>query len=223
MLVQIISDVACPWCRIGKRNLRQAAAQFTEETGEPVSLAFLPFLLDPVSPEEIGGDFRTRLMERKGMTPAQMDEMTRSVTRAADHYGLTFRFDRLTKVQDTLPAHELMSMLPERYTEPVMDLLMTAYFEEGEDVGDVDTLLRLASRAGVPQPDVNGLEQSLRSHSHASQVRAVIQQIQMSGVHGVPFFILDGAVAVNGAQAPETFVNALMQAWQARQEVAADG
>ena len=74
MQVQIVSDVVCPWCRIGKKNLADAAQEFTKQTGEQVEMTFLPYLLDPIRPEEEGESFRDRFLNRKGLSEQQMQE-----------------------------------------------------------------------------------------------------------------------------------------------------
>lgn len=220
MDVQIVSDVVCPWCRIGKHNLRTAAAQFTAETGEEVSITFLPYLLDPIRPEELGESFRDRFVKRKGLDPQQMEAMFASVTEAGKRYGLHYDFGKVEVAVDTVPAHELMELVPEGRREALMDALMTDYFERGTNIGDVNELLRIARESGIPQEEVNAIEPALRNRRMESQVRGMIQQIQQAGVQGVPFFILNGRLAVQGGQPPEVFLDALKQAHAANAQEA---
>lgn len=222
MDVQIISDVVCPWCRIGKVNLAKAAEQFSAETGEQVNLIFLPYLLDPIQPDELGEPFRDRFIKRKGLDAGQMEAMFANVTEAGKRYGLHYDFGKVEVAVDTVPAHELMELVPEDRREALMDALMTEYFERGTNIGDVDQLLRIARESGIPQEEVNAIEPALRNRRMEPQVRAMIQQIQQAGVQGVPFFILDGRLAVQGGQPPEVFLDALKQAHAARQQDAAD-
>ena len=220
MDVQIISDVVCPWCRIGKHNLRTAVEQFTAETGEAVNLIFLPYMLDPIRPEELGEGFRDRFTKRKGLDAGQMEAMFSNVTEAGKRYGLHYDFGKVEVAVDTVPAHELMELVPEGRREALMDLLMTEYFERGTNIGKVEELLRIARESGIPQEEVNGIEPALRNRRMEPQVRGMIQQIQQAGVQGVPFFILDGRLAVQGGQPPEVFLDALKQAHAAKtQEV----
>lgn len=212
MEVQIVSDVVCPWCRIGKHNLRKAAEQFTAETGEPVNVTFLPFLLDPILPEERGESFRDRFTKRKGMDPKQMEAMFAQVTETGKRYGLHYDFGKVQVAVDTVPAHELMELVPEERREALMDALMTEYFERGTNIGDIDQLLRIARESGIPQEELNAIEPALRNRRLEPQVRGMIQQIQQAGVQGVPFFILNGRLAVQGGQPPEVFLDALKQA-----------
>lgn len=212
MDVQIISDVVCPWCRIGKVNLRKAAAQWTEETGEAVNITFLPFLLDPIRPEELGEGFRERFAKRKGVPGEQMEAMFRQVTDAGKAYGINFDFSKVEKAVDTVPAHEFTELAPEGKREALMDTMMEWYFEHGADVGDIDVLLQIGREAGISQEELNAIEPVLRSRRLEPQVRAMIQQVQQAGVQGVPFFILNGRLAVQGGQPPEVFLDALRQA-----------
>jgi predicted DsbA family dithiol-disulfide isomerase len=212
MDVQIVSDVVCPWCRIGKVNLRKAAEQYTAETGEEVSITFLPYLLDPIRPEEQGEGFRDRFLKRKGLEEAQMNAMFAQVTEAGKRYGLHYDFDKVEVAVDTVPAHELMELVPEGRREALMDALMEAYFERGTNIGDVDELLRIARESGSSQEEVNAIEPALRNRRMEPAVRGMIQPIHQAGVQGVPFFILNGRLAVQGGQPPEVFLDALKQA-----------
>jgi predicted DsbA family dithiol-disulfide isomerase len=212
MQVQIVSDVVCPWCRIGKHNLQKAAEQWTAETGEAVEVTFLPFLLDPIRPDELGEGFRDRFTKRKGMPAEAMDNMFAQVTGVGKGYGLHFDFGKVEKAVDTVPAHELMELVPEGKREALMDALMERYFEHGADVGDVDVLLEIARSVGISQEELNAIEPSLRNRRLEPQVRGMIQQVQQAGVSGVPFFILNNRLAVQGGQPPEVFLDALRQA-----------
>lgn len=224
MEVQIVSDVVCPWCRIGKHNLSKAAEQFTAETGEPVNVIFLPYLLDPIRPEELGEPFRDRFIQRKGLDPKQMEAMFDNVTEAGKRYGLHYDFGKVEVAVDTVPAHELMELVPEGRREALMDALMTEYFERGTNIGDINELLRIAQESGMPQEELNAIEPALRNRRMEPQVRGMIQQIQQAGVQGVPFFILNGRLAVQGGQPPEVFLDALKQAKAAEtQEAGAEG
>ena len=211
MRVAIVSDVVCPWCRIGKHNLVEAAERWMEETGEPVEIGFLPFLLDPVEPGVKEG-FRERFTKRKGIPAAQMDAMFDRVTKVGAQAGITFDFGKVTVAVDTVPAHELMELAPVEKREDLMDALMTAYFEEGKDVGEVDVLLEIARGAGWTDAEIAAVEPDLRSRKLEAQVRGMIAQAQQAGVSGVPFFIIDDRLAVSGAQPVETFLSAFQQA-----------
>lgn len=214
MQVQIVSDVVCPWCRIGKKNLQTAANQFTQQTGEPIELSFLPYLLDPIMPEEEGESFRDRFVNRKGISEDQMQQMFTRVTEVGKQFGLDYHFDRIEVAVNTMPAHELMELAPADKRVELMDALMTEYFELGTNIGQPDELLRIAE--GVLGKDVTSeLETSLRVQAMEPVVSAMIQQVQQAGIRSVPYTIIDGKYAVNGGQPPQVFLGALMQAWEA--------
>lgn len=217
MRVSVVSDVVCPWCRIGKANLDSAAEQWTRETGEEVQVMFLPFLLDPVEPG-VKENFRERFTKRKGMPQAQMDQMFERVTQVGAQQGLTFNFDKIEVAVDTVPAHELMELTPPAKREALMAAMMTAYFEEGKDVGEPDVLLAIAKDAGITDEEIGVIEPALRTRQLESHVREMISQAQQAGVQGVPFFIIDDAVGLSGAQPVEVFLQAFQQAKQVQEQ-----
>jgi predicted DsbA family dithiol-disulfide isomerase len=214
MRVAIVSDVVCPWCRIGKANLVEAARRWADETGEPVEIAFMPYLLDPVQPG-VKEDFRERFTKRKGLPVQQMEAMFHRVTQVGAQQGIAFDFDKVTVAVDTVPAHELMELTPPEKREALMDAMMTAYFEEGKDVGEIDVLLDIARGAGWSDAEIAAVEPDLRARRLEPQVREMIQQVQQAGVTGVPFFVIDDRLAVSGAQPVETFLSAFTQAKEA--------
>lgn len=215
MRVAIVSDVVCPWCRIGKANLMKAADQWTQETGDQVEIALLPFLLDPMEPG-VKEDFRDRFTKRKGIPQAQMDAMFDRVTQVGAQQGLHFDFDKVKVAVDTVPAHELMELAPDDKQLGLMDALMTAYFEEGRDIGEIDVLLSVARDAGLTEEELKEIEPALRSRTMEVPVRSMIAQMQQAGVNGVPFFIINDALAVSGAQPVEVFLQAFEQAKDAQ-------
>ncbi|HWV23333.1 MAG TPA: DsbA family oxidoreductase [Thermomicrobiales bacterium] len=211
MRISIISDVVCPWCRIGKANLMKAADQWTSDTGETVEVQMLPFLLDPVEPG-VKEDFRERFVNRKGMPEEQMRAMFDRVTQVGAQQGIHFDFDKVKIAVDTVPAHELMGLVPVEKRNDLMDAMMTAYFERGEDVGEPDVLLNIAKQVGLSDDEIAAIEPDLRSRKLERDVRGMILQAQQSGVRGVPFFIIDDVLAVSGAQPVDVFLQAFRQA-----------
>lgn len=216
MHVQIVSDVVCPWCRIGKKNLQVAAEEFSRQTGEPVELVFLPYLLDPIRPEEEGEDFRERFVKRKGLPVEQMDEMFARVTEVGKQFGLDYHFENVKVAVNTVPAHELMELAAEDKRVELMDVLMSEYFERGTNIGDLDELLRIATSV-LGADAVVELEPMLRAQALRPIVMQTIRQVQEAGIRGVPYTIIDSKYAVNGGQPPQVFLGALMQAWEAKQ------
>ena len=215
MQVQVVSDVVCPWCRIGKKNLQVAAEEFTKQTGEPIEMSFLPYLLDPIRPEEEGESFRDRFVQRKGMAPEQMDEMFKRVTEVGKQYGLDYHFENVKVAVNTVPSHELMELAPAEKRIELMDELMREYFELGTNVGDMDELIRISKKV-LGEAATTELEPALRSRAMEPVVMGMIQQVQQAGVRGVPYTIIDNKYAVNGGQPPQVFLGALQQAWEAQ-------
>lgn len=214
MQVQIVSDVVCPWCRIGKKNLATAAEDFTKQTGEPIELSFLPYLLDPIRPEEEGESFRDRFVNRKGLSDAKMEEMFARVTQVGKQFGLDYHFENVKVAVNTVPAHELMELAPAGKRVDVMDALMKEYFELGTNIGDLDELVRI-SESVLGKEATTELEPALRSRAMQPIVMGMIQQVQRAGISGVPYTIIDGKVAVSGGQPPQVFLGALTQAYEA--------
>ena len=213
MQVQVVSDVVCPWCRIGKKNLADAAVEFTKQTGEDIEITFLPYLLDPIQPDEVGESFRDRFVNRKGMSEAQMDEMFARVTEVGKQYGLDYHFENVKVAVNTVPAHELMELTPEAQRVPLMDELMKAYFEDGKNIGDADELLSIAeSVLGKEQADE--IAPALKGRAAQDVVMQAIHQVQAAGIRSVPYTIIDGKLAVSGGQPPQVFLGALRQAWE---------
>ena len=214
MLVQVVSDVVCPWCRIGKRNLETASQEFTAKTGEDVEITFLPYLLDPIRPEEEGESFRDRFINRKGMSAEQMDEMFARVTEVGKQFGLDYHFENVKVAVNTLPAHELMELAPADRRVALMDELMKQYFEDGANIGDVDTLLKIAEPI-LGKDVLEEISPALRGQAARQMVIQMIQQVSEAGVRSVPYTIIDNKYAVSGGQPPDVFLGALTQAWEA--------
>lgn len=215
MLVQVVSDVVCPWCRIGKKNLETAAEEFTRQTGEEIELTFLPYLLDPIQPEEEGESFRDRFINRKGLKPEQMDEMFARVTEVGKQFGLDYHFENVKVAVNTVPAHELMELTPSEKRVALMDELMKQYFENGTNIGDIDTLLNIAEPV-IGKETVEEITPAMRARAAQPLVMQMIQQVQEAGVRSVPYTIVDSRYAVSGGQPPQVFLGALMQAWEAK-------
>ena len=211
MHVQIVSDVVCPWCRIGKKNLRDAATRFTQETGEHVEITHLPYLLDPIQPEEEGEAFVDRFIARKGLSREQVEQMFARVTEVGASVGLHFDFDKIRLAVNTVPAHELMALTPADQREFMMDALMTAYFEHGENVGDIDVLLRIAADV-LGEAASQTIAAPLREHREREAVLGSIGEVQRAGIRSVPFTIIGGAFSISGAQPPQAFYETLLQA-----------
>jgi predicted DsbA family dithiol-disulfide isomerase len=212
MIIQVIQDTTCPWCRIGKHNLDEALTQWD---GEPVEVQWLPFLLDPDVNEGAKEPFKQRLMERKGMSEEQVQQMFDRVTAFGAQLGLDFHFERIKVAVNTVPSHQLMALVPAEDRSRVLDQIHIAYFERGQDIGEIDALAGIARHAGIAPATVAEIEQRLMENFLRDEVLATVQAVEQAGVTGVPFFILNNELALSGAQPPETILSAMRQVSEA--------
>lgn len=212
--IDVWSDIACPWCYIGKRNLEAGLAQTAADTDAPqVDVTFHSFELSPDTPVDFEGDEVDFLAGHKGMPRERVREMLDQVTGVAAGSGLEYRFDLLQHT-NTVKAHELLHFAKAQGRQYEMaERLMSAYFTEGKHVGRVDDLVDLAVEVGLDASDVRD---ALESGRHLADVRADQAQAQAYGIQGVPFFVIDGKYGVSGAQPPEAFANVLRDLWAER-------
>lgn len=211
MRIQLIEDTVCPWCRIGSHNLVLAIEEWKKDHDEEVVIEYLPYLLDPVEPGS-KENFRERFEKRKGIPAAQVDQMFQRVTDVGKQAGIHFDFGKVEIAVDTVPGHELIALVPEAKKADVIEAIMKAYFEDGKDIGEDEVLLQAARDAGVTPEEIAAFEPIFRSHVTREAVLGVIADVQRAGITGVPFFIIDGKLAVSGAQPPLTFLGAFEQA-----------
>jgi predicted DsbA family dithiol-disulfide isomerase len=212
--IDIWSDVACPWCYIGKRRFETALRNFAHK-GE-VEIAWHSFQLDPTLPDHYDGTEAQYLAASKGMPESQVREMFTGVVEQASAEGLHYDFDAL-RVANSARAHELLHLADRHEVMDVLEeALFSAHFEQGEDIGDEDTLVRIGTRSGIPEDEIR---QALASRALQPEVAQDVARAQSLGIRAVPTFVLDMTYAVAGAQSPEVFASALDQAWQASQPV----
>jgi predicted DsbA family dithiol-disulfide isomerase len=206
--VEIWSDIACPWCYIGKRRFEAALAEF--EHGDAVRIIWRSFELDPSAPPEREGDRATRLAEKYGMTVQRAGELERHVTDTAAAEGLEFRFD-IARSGTTFDAHRVVAFARDRGLQDAMEeRLMRAHFSEGQLVSDPETLARLAVEVGLAEDEVRA---TLASDRYAGQVRDDERTAAQFGISAVPTFVVDRAVGVSGAQPPEVLLELLRRSW----------
>jgi predicted DsbA family dithiol-disulfide isomerase len=216
--IDVWSDIACPWCFIGKRNLEKGLAEASADDDAPVvEVTFHSFELSPDTPVDFEGDESDYLATHKGITPAQASQMLERVTGVAAEAGLEYRFDRI-KHTNTVKAHELLHFAKANGRQlELTERLMTAYFTEGRHLGREDELVALATDAGL---DADDAREALRSERHLADVRADQAQAREYGINGVPFFVIDGRYGVSGAQPPEAFAQIARQVWAEHREAA---
>ena len=209
--IDIWSDIACPWCYIGKRNLEKGLAATADDADAPqVNITFHSFELSPDTPVDFHGDEVDFLAGHKGMPREQVEQMLTHVTNVAAGAGLEYRFDLLQHT-NTVKAHELLHFAKAKGMQHEMEeRLMSAYFTEGRHVGRVDDLVTLAAEVGL---DADEARAALESAEYLDAVRADQAQARAYGINGVPFFVIDGKYGVSGAQPPEAFENVLRDVW----------
>ena len=209
--IDIWSDIACPWCYIGKRNLEKGLAATSADDDAPqVKVTFHSFELSPDTPVDFDGDEVDFLAGHKGMPREQVEQMLSHVTKVASGAGLEYRFDLLQHT-NTVKAHELLHFAKAKGLQHEMEeRLMSAYFTEGRHVGRIDDLVALADEVGL---DADEARTALETDAHLDAVRADQAQARAYGINGVPFFVIDGQYGVSGAQPPEAFENVIRDVW----------
>ena len=207
MQIDIWSDVACPWCFIGKRRFETALGAW--EHRDEVEVTWHSFQLDPTLPEHYDGTEVEYLASRKGMPVEQVRQMFAHVTEQAAGEGLTYDFDALV-VANSLRAHQLLHLAKANgRADEVKEALLSGHFERGIDIGDVEALVSLGTCAGLDEPEIRA---ALADERYLPAVRADIEQAQQLGVNGVPFFVFDMRLGLSGAQPASTFTQALDRA-----------
>jgi predicted DsbA family dithiol-disulfide isomerase len=208
MNVEIWSDIACPWCYIGKRRFEAALAEF--EHRDEVKVTWRSFELDPDAPPERTGDRAERLAEKYGMTVEQAREAERSLTQTAAGDGLEFHFET-ARGGNTFDGHRLVHLAAEHGLQDAMkERLLRAYFTEGELIGDHATLQRLAVEVGLADDEVAAM---LASERFAADVREDERTAGAFGISAVPTFVVDRALGASGAQPPDALLELLRQGW----------
>jgi predicted DsbA family dithiol-disulfide isomerase len=209
--IDVWSDIACPWCYIGKRNLEAGLAQAATDDDAPVvEVVYHSYELSPDTPVDFEGDELDYLAGHKGVPREQVREMLDRVTGVAAEAGLVYRFD-LLRHTNTVKAHELLHAAKARGRQHEMaERLMAAYFTEGRHVGRIEELVDLAVEAGL---DGDAVRAELDAQTHLPAVRADQEQARAFGITGVPFFVIDGKYGVSGAQPADAFAQIARQVW----------
>ena len=206
MRVEIYSDVVCPWCYIGKRKFEAALAQF--EGADDVEVVWRPYQLDPTAPPGAAQPVMDAYAKKFG-GPERAAAIIENVTNVAAEVGLGFRMDRAVRA-NTRDAHRLLGWAERTAGTHVQgelkERLLQAYFVDGRNIGDHDTLAALAADAGLDQAAAFAL---LDSDDGLAELNEELAEAASHGITAVPTFVFDGQWAVPGAQEPELFVRAL--------------
>jgi predicted DsbA family dithiol-disulfide isomerase len=209
VLVEIWSDVVCPWCYIGKRRFESALAAFAHR--DDIEVMYRSFELDPQAPRERAGDYASRLARKYGTSEDRAVATVHHMTDVAAEEGLELDFAR-TRAGNTFDAHRLLHLAAERGVQAALkERLLAAYFTEGEAIGDAGVLARLAVDVGLAADEVAAV---LDGETYGDHVRADEAAAEELGIGGVPYVLVDRKFAVSGAQSPDVFLRALTRAWE---------
>ena len=229
LIVDVVSDVVCPWCFIGKRNLDRALELWRAEYPDcAVTVHWRPFFLNPDTPE--AGEPYRPFLEKKFGGPKQLEELWQRVSAAGRTAGIEFAFEKIELRANTLHAHRLIhhaqtkvmsTAKPETVsladgadtmvTAALVEALFAAQFLEGRHLGDRTVLADVAAGCGMDRAAVLSY---LESNEDADAVRGGAGEAQRMGVSGVPFFIFNQRLAASGAQPPEALLQVMRQAAQ---------
>ncbi|WP_274654403.1 DsbA family oxidoreductase [Paenibacillus humicola] len=206
MQIDVYSDIVCPWCRIGKSNLTKALELWAAQGGETAAVTYRAFQLDPTVPRE-GLPFAEAMETKMGGQEGALRAAQR-VTEAGAAVGVTFRYDRITRLPNTKLAHRLVKLTPERLQAETVEALFRAYFEDGADIARLETLEALAAAIGPEAADAASLLRTEETAGEA-QVDADLQLAERLGVTGVPFFVFNNRFSLSGAYPAEQLAELL--------------
>lgn len=204
--LEIISDVVCPWCYIGKRRLKQALELCGDET--PLRVRWKPYQLNPKMPIE--GVERQSYYAAKFGSAVSANQLIANITANAHEAGLEIDYARIERVPNTLAAHRLIWFAEHGDTQDaVVEALFRAYFIEGRDLGDHTVLVDIAQEVGLDRARVDAF---LSSDVALEHIQGEAKQAHNSGIQGVPAFVFNGRYLFSGAQSPETISLSLKRA-----------
>lgn len=204
MKIEIWSDFVCPWCYIGKRRFEKALAQF--DGAQDVEVEWRSYQLHPDHPRGARQPLDEMLAAKYGRSIEQVRAMNQQITELAAAEGLAYDFDRYTVV-NTFDAHRLAHLAKAHgLGAELHERLLRAQLVEGEVLDDPETLIRLAAEVGVPE---EAARRVLASDEFAAEVDADTRELRALGGSGVPFFVIDRAYGISGAQPAEVFLQAL--------------
>ena len=217
LTIDIVSDVVCPWCFIGKRKLEAALALPEAANLPPVHIRWHPFQLNPDLPAE--GISRQQYIATKFGGPQRAKEIYARVSAAGAAVGLDLNFDGITQQANTLAAHALIAYAQQSQGNGmdnvlgnrVKEGLLKACFVEGRFIGNLDVLVDIAFESGLDGDEARAY---LSNPAHLADVSQADTQARQMGISGVPFFIFNQKVAVSGAQEPAALLAAMQQAVQ---------
>lgn len=209
LTIDIVSDIVCPWCYIGKRKLEAALALPDAARLPNVVIRWHPFQLNPDMP--LQGVPRQQYLEDKFGGPARAAEIYEQIRAAGQAVGLTLNMDGITHQPNTLAAHTLIAFAQagDFDTSDITERLLKAYFVENRNIGSADVLAEIAEEAGLNGDDARTF---VTDTEHLDVVAEADVNIRTLGISGVPFFIFNQQLTVSGAHDPATLLAAMQQA-----------
>lgn len=209
MRIEIWSDIVCPFCYIGKRKFETALEQFSHR--DDVVVVWHSYQLFPEYKQQTGADFYETVGRLKGMSRAQSLQMHTQIAQHAKEVGLVYNFEKIP-FPNTIDAHRFsLYAKTQGLQNEAEEKLFYAYFTEVRNIGDIEVLVQLGREIGLNGDEV---KEALSSKQFANEVKDDIAEAQRIGVSGVPFFLINGKLAVAGAQDPQAFLDVLMRAWK---------
>ncbi len=203
--IDVVSDVVCPWCYIGKRRLEKALSQLPDQY--EVDVTFLPFELNPDTPKE-GRDHKKYLSDKFGGIE-RYHQLTDHVTNVAAGEGLAFDYARQSVMPNTLDAHRLIQFAHHSGKQAeAKEALMKAYFEQGVDLSKLENLVSIGGSIGL---DAGAVRSHLLSDEGTAEIRMMEKLNHQRGISGVPFYIINNKYGVSGAQPSEAFLEILTE------------
>ena len=211
--IDIISDVVCPWCYIGKRQIEAALVLYAQQYpgADRPRITWRPFQLNPQLPAE-GMSRQDYVVQKFGAARAK--DIYARVTAVGAEHGIAFAFDRIARQPNTVAVHSLIALAAagpqaDELQDRVKEAFLHAYFLDGVDLTRTENLVAIATFAGLDQAKV---EQCLADPQSRQAAGAEDQRARAIGVEGVPFFIFNGKLALSGAQGPEALLDAMRKA-----------
>ncbi len=204
MQIDIYSDIVCPWCYVGKRRLERALTS----VGGDIHVTWRPFQLNPTMP--LGGMDRSTYLKAKFGSLEAFGHMEEQLLTAGTEERIPFAFEKIQRTPNTFAAHRLVWYAEQLgRQDSAVESLFQGYFTEGVDIGSMSVLGQLAGRAGL---DVAAVESFLHSEDGTAEVKAEEAVGRRLGIRGVPYFVLNGSIAISGAQTSDIFVSAMKKA-----------
>ena len=208
MIVEIWSDILCPWCYIGKREFDSALAQFKHK--EQLQVIWKSFELDPSAKKDYDGNLYDLLSSKYNIPVAKAREMTGALVARAKQTGLVYNMDA-AQATNSLDAHRLIHLaMKHGLQEKVIEGLSAAYLTEGRHIGHHETLVEIGVSAGLDADEISSI---LNSDDYTEEVRKDEYEAQNLRIKGVPFFLIDRKYSISGAQPKEVFLEALEKIW----------